>query len=384
LEAGRFPVVIFAPGASDNAWESPDLCEYLASHGYVVIASPSQGAATRNMTIDVAGMNAQAQDISFLIGYAQTLADTDAAKVAVVGHSWGGISNVAAASRDSRIGALVALDGSLRYYPSVIRDAGDIHPEQMTVPLLAFIQRNLSIEDLERAAPASDKPAPNVLNAWTHGDLMTIHMLGLAHSSFNTKSPRNDDVWWQMEHFGHLMLGDYDRADAIVGFSWVARYTLRFLDAYLKHDRDAQTFLRNTPARNGVPPHLMAAEFRAASGSPATFDTLRAGIGMRGFDHVEDVYSEMLKTSPDFKVDELRMADWAATLMGGQHTNEAVQISWLNIRMHPDSSGAYVSLGDVLRFAGNRQGAMDAYNKALALNSNNASAGVKLHRMSLP
>jgi len=40
---GRFPVLIYAPSISAPASENPDLCEYLASHGYIVIASPSVG-----------------------------------------------------------------------------------------------------------------------------------------------------------------------------------------------------------------------------------------------------------------------------------------------------------------------------------------------------
>jgi hypothetical protein len=77
MKAGHFPVLIYAPSFSAVSWENADLCEYLASHGYVVIASPDMGAATRHMTHDVAGINAQARDISFLIGYAHTLANTD-------------------------------------------------------------------------------------------------------------------------------------------------------------------------------------------------------------------------------------------------------------------------------------------------------------------
>ena len=88
----RYPVIIYAPSDSSIAWENADLCEYLASHGYVVLASPSMGASTRDMTDDLAGIDTQALDISFLISYAARLPDTDSSKVAVVSFSWGGIS----------------------------------------------------------------------------------------------------------------------------------------------------------------------------------------------------------------------------------------------------------------------------------------------------
>jgi hypothetical protein len=80
----RYPVLIYAPSDSSVSWENADLCEYLASHGYVVLASPSMGASTRDMTDDLDGIDAQAHNISFLITYAKTLPYTDASEVAVV------------------------------------------------------------------------------------------------------------------------------------------------------------------------------------------------------------------------------------------------------------------------------------------------------------
>jgi dienelactone hydrolase len=69
--------------------------------------------------------------------------------IAVAGFSWGGISNLFAAARDNRIDALVALDGSMRYYPGLVKQ-GDVHPEQMAIPLLFFAQGGVTLEDQER------------------------------------------------------------------------------------------------------------------------------------------------------------------------------------------------------------------------------------------
>jgi pimeloyl-ACP methyl ester carboxylesterase len=129
--AGCFPVVIYAPGCSNPSWDNADLCEYLASHGYLVVASPSLGTNSREMTMDLAGINSQARDISFLIGYAGTLPNAASSSVAVVGFSWGGISNLVAAARDNRVGALVALDGSLRFSPGLVKHKDNERPRSM-------------------------------------------------------------------------------------------------------------------------------------------------------------------------------------------------------------------------------------------------------------
>jgi pimeloyl-ACP methyl ester carboxylesterase len=252
-EKGRYPILIYAPSDSSVSWENADLCEYLASHGYVVLANPSIGASTRDMTDDLDGINAQARDISFLITYAKSLSDTDLSEVAVLSWSWGGISSLLAAARDPRIDALVEMDGSMRYYPGLVKRAGEVHPERMTIPLLCFT-RNVSLEDLENddVAPA-DKVGPNVLNAWIHGDLLTVNMLGMAHPEFSSMFQRRESA----QRFAENQVADYGREDANTSYAWVALYTLNFLDAYLKRDASAKAFLEKTPAENGVPKHFI-------------------------------------------------------------------------------------------------------------------------------
>jgi len=375
LLGGKFPVVIYAPSISSMSWENADLCEYLASHGYVVVASPDMGAASREVTVDLADINAQAQDISFLIGYAQTLPDTEMSEIAVAGFSWGGISNLFAAARDNRIDALVALDGSMRYFPGLVKAATDVHPEQMTIPMLFFTQGPTSLEKLARHIPSKDTEGPNVLNAWTHGDLITVDDMALVHTQHSSMYQRNENIW---EGYLSNHRADYSRADGIVGYAWVARYTLEFLDAYLKHDAQAMAFLKKTPSEVGVPPHMMTVDFRAGKGIPATLDAFRAELGRQGFDHAPAIYAAMLKGQPDFKLDEDTMNFWASTLMGENHLPEATDLFKLDVQLFPESWNAYDSLGEAYMRAGQKQLAIDNYKKSLELNPADDNAKEKL------
>jgi dienelactone hydrolase/predicted negative regulator of RcsB-dependent stress response len=376
LESGRFPVVIYAPSFSSISWENADLCEYLASYGYVVIASPDMGATTRDMTHDVAGINAQARDISFLIGYSQTLPDTDMSEVAVAGFSWGGISNLSAAARDNRIDALVALDGSMRYSPSLVKQAGDVHPEQMTIPLLFFTSQEGTLEDPERiSVDNSASEGPNVLNAWTHGDLITVHMLGLVHVEYSSMYQRNEDIW---KEFPAAQKADYGREDGITGYAWVARYTLKFLDAYLKHDSAATAYLTKTPAENGVPKHFMTVNYRPAKGMPASLDAFRVEMGRQGFDHANDVFAAMQKEKLNFKLDETAVNSWAYELMNDNHLSEAISLLKLNVQSYPDSGNAYDSLGEAYMKSGQKQLAIENYKKSLEKDPTNDNAKDKL------
>ena len=321
---GRFPVVIYAPSFSAMSWENADLCEYLASHGYVVMASPDMGATSREMTADLAGINAQAGDISFLIGYAQTLPNTDMSAVAVAGFSWGGISNLFAAARDNRIHALVALDGSMRYFPGLVKQAGDVHPEQMTIPLLYFAQGEITLEDQARYfTDAGKNEGPSVLNPGRMGISLPCTCWGWSTSS---TAPCISATKMCGRTFLKRHKGDYEREDGIIGYAWIARYTLQFLDAYLKHEAAAMAYLKRTPAENGAPKHFMTVSYRAAKGVPASLEAFRSELGRQGFDHAADVYAAMRKEKSDFKLDETAVNSWGYELMADNHFPEAIEL----------------------------------------------------------
>jgi pimeloyl-ACP methyl ester carboxylesterase len=263
-QPNRFPLVIYAPSLNAPAIENIELCEYLASHGFVVLASPSMGATERAMTVDINGANAEAQDISFLINYAKSLPDTDMSLVAVIGYSWGGMSALIAAARDKRIGAIVSLDGSFRYGPATVEQAGDVHPDQMKIPLLFFSRAEETLESWSATHQDKDQfcVAPNVLNEWVHGDLYFLQMLAISHIQFSSIFQRSER--FQKEGL-RFVPADYSLEEGAETYNWVARYTLAFLNAYLKHEVAAMAFLRRTPGENGVPKHLIAASFRPAS-----------------------------------------------------------------------------------------------------------------------
>lgn len=374
MKPGHFPVVIYAPSFSNTSWENADLCEYLASYGYVVVAGPDMGANTREMTSDVVGVNAQARDISFLISYARSLPGADLSEIAVAGYSWGGISNLFAAARDNRIDALVALDGSMRYYPELVEKAGDVHPEEMTLPLLFFTQREITLED----AVKFHQTGPSVLNEWTHGDLVTAHMVGMTHGEFSSRGQRRRDVRNASQEAGP---DDYSREEIIASYSWVARYTLEFLDAYLKHDAAAMTFLKKTPEENGVPRHLMSVDFRVAKGLPPSLASFREELGRQGFDHAAEVYSTVQKENHGFKLEESEINTWGYELMSQDHLPEAIALFKLSVQNFPDSGDSYDSLGEAYMKSGQKQLAIESYTKSLEKNPDNDNAKQKLKEL---
>jgi dienelactone hydrolase len=368
---GKFPVVIYAPSFSANAAENADLCEYLASHGYVVIASPSMGAHARGMSDDLEGIETQAADIAFLIGYAHTLPQADTARLAVAGYSWGGISNVFVAARDSRVKALVNLDGSVRYWPDMIAQAKYVVPARVAVPMLFLAQRPRSLEELAKR----DKPAVSFLNDMKYADLYNVTLHPMEHFAFSSEALR---------FIGTDNFNEYSAAEVSQAHGWMARYVLQFLNAYLLEQGTAKTFLSNTPRQNGVPSHMITAVTQLAEGPAPTLEMLAAESSKTGFGNVEEVYAAMRKRDPKFALPEPALNNWGYKLLAAGDKRGALAVLKLVTTLHPESGNAYDSLAEAYEANEDKARAIENYQRALKLNPGNDNAARHLKALGAP
>jgi tetratricopeptide (TPR) repeat protein len=339
---GKFPVVIYAPSFSSYAIENTDLCELLASHGYIVLSSPSLGAHTRSMTTDLEGVEAQAADISFLIGYAATLPQADTGKVAAVGFSWGGLANVFAAAKDARIKALVSLDGSVRSFPKLVDGGKDAAPYVTPARVAIY---------------TSDS------------DVYIVSMLPMKHPDFASYALR------MMPDSDFSDFGDYSRDEVNLQHSWAARYTLRFLDAYLKGDAAGLAFVNNTPAANKVPAHTMLTDIRRHKGSvPPTQESFVRRLAAAGFDQAIPEYDRFVAQNPAFKLGENEIIGWGVQLSQVERPLQAREIFRLGAHLYPKVSTMYDGLGEMQARTGQAADALASYRRVLELDPKNADA----------
>ena len=253
-KAGKFPVLIYAPSINNTAFENADIAEYLASHGYIVIAAPSVGLKGRWIKKDLMHAELQAGDIRFLIDYAGTLPQADMTRVAVAGFSWGGLSNILAAAKDARIKALVCLDGAVRYYNTIVEQARYARPEKLSTPLLFLAQRPASMEFNVRH---KEDMSGSFISRMTNADVYLLTLNPMEHVHFGSAYVRLDDPAEYKE---------YTADEVSFAYSLGARYILHFLNAYLKNDPAGRAYLANKPAANGAAPHSLIMERMPAKG----------------------------------------------------------------------------------------------------------------------
>jgi dienelactone hydrolase len=364
--SGQFPVLIYAPSFAAPAAENADLCEYLASHGYIVLASGSRGARSKTMTDDVEGLESQAADIAYLASYAQTLPSADMDKLAVVGFSWGGLANVYAAARSSRVKALVSLDGSLRTYPELIAATSYLTPARAAVPMLSIGSRPDSIERLNERKKST---ATSFLNSMKYADVYLATMQPMEHMHFSGMSLRLDP---------DSSFGDYTRDELAVAHSWTGRYVREFLDAYLKKDAAAMAFLKNAPQTNGVPPHVMRMSRRPASALLPSEESFVAEFKRRGFQGALPIYEGMRKDEPGFTLHPIKLNKWGYQLLGKGDPKGAIELFKLAIAIEPEWGAVQDSLGEAYEAVGEKTLAIAAYERALQLDPKIGSAAQRL------
>jgi len=134
---GHFPLVIYVHGFGSSTDDNSVLCEWLASHGYVVVTSAFQGEQGEMIgsADDVDG------DIDFIIHYADSLSFVDSREIALIGHSGGAQNAIVYVSKHpTRLNALISLDTTEDYHALNFRGhrdyVRDVVTPDITVPML--------------------------------------------------------------------------------------------------------------------------------------------------------------------------------------------------------------------------------------------------------
>ena len=363
---GKFPVVIYAPSNSAYAIENTDLCEYLASHGYIVIATPSLGVRSHTVTADLESAEAQAADIGFLVGYAHTLPQADASRIAVVGHSWGSLASVLAAARDDRIRALVTLDGSLRaasdYVNGGPRAARYVSPERLGIPLLYMTR----LQD-------EGTIGTELLARIRYTDVYLATLDAANHMAFSS---------WSLRMAPDAAFTGGTRAQAAQAYGAMAQTVERFLDARLKGDAAARRQLDEALAAPRPPAGFLSFAVRRAASAPPTLDTFLDQLGQQGFEHIGTIYDRLHAQNPDLVLDPLQTYDWGMKLLRERHAADAMRVFQLGVHLYPEHfEFLYDGLGQACEALGERAAAIAYYRKALALEPTQAHAGERLKAM---
>lgn len=368
--SGSFPVIVYAPSFSSQSFENSVLCEYIASYGYIVVASPCMGMRSRGMTSEIVGLETQAYDIGFLISFMHNYPHADATKLAVMGFSWGGLSNVFVKMRNDNVKALVCLDGSIRYFPKVFKDSPFADISKINVPFLYLAQRNPPLEELNSFKFDGSIISDNFYNSLKYSDAYLITFNQLLHQNFASS-------FIKLKERNPNLFNEHSQAEVNQGYELICRYVLNFLNAYLKNDKQGFAFLQNKPEQNGITPYLVTKQSKVAQKAPPSLREFAHLLQENGFDKASQTYADIKKSLPDFALKENEVNSWGYELMACGKIKEAIEIFKLNVELYPESFNVYDSLGEAYMNNGEKELAIKNYQRSIELNPQN-TAGIEM------
>lgn len=373
---GSYPTVIYSPGLEGSSIENFALFEYLASHGYVVLSSPSRGAKTRFMEGATGkDLETQARDIEFLIEKATQMPGVNPEEIASMGFSFGGMSNVLSQTRDERIKAMVSLDGSIKYAYQTLQPSPFFRIEKANVPFIHMAQKDIPQEVLESDNLDSSLNTDFVFfEELTQNDAFQLKFLHLTHSYFSTfgilfgtRDPRQD-------HADSLIMEFY---------SIVANYTLNFLNAYLRNQEDAIDFLKSSPKNNGIKDGYLKSK-RNQIIQNANFDFSDFNDVTRADDYtsINETYDSLKSIYQEVELPEFKLNYLGLQLLYNKETTEkSIRMFEFATRVYPNSANLFDSLGEAYLYQGDTSNAMLNYQKSLDLNPQNEGALAVLKRL---
>ena len=355
---GAFPLIVYSAGLNNSSQDNVALCEYLASHGYVVIAVPQLGTTSLDVNLkfqSAPDLETQALDLQYAIGAMHDFPNIDVQRLGVIGYSVGGVVALNLVMRNTDVDAMVTLDPTFGVTPYIklATDSPYYTPTNMRVPWMYMY----------RVEPATNLA---VFDALKYSDRYRLELAGMLHQDFSsspmfsTNSPATQTRTLET---------------AKRGYQTLCHYVLNFFNAHLKRDGHALEFITRSPGENGVAKSIASFEIRNRVATPPTEEKFLRVMEREGFERTIKLYNESRARDPQQPIfSENFLNQLGYRLINQNRLTQAIEIFKLNVEAYPASANVYDSLAEGYMLSGNKEMAIKYYERSIELNPNNKSA----------
>lgn len=320
---GSFPLIVYGAGGYSPAFDNFVLCEYLASYGYIVVASPSAGMYSHEITINPIGLETQTRDMEFLIDFMHDFPSIDLNKLATMGWSWGGLAGMLLQMKNPNVDAVLSLDGSISVHEDKAKQSPFFNVSEMRVPYM-FMSTRATLVELTQFFKKLK---------YSNAYLLDYHNLN--HGEFGSLDyvirnfvPNSEDV----EMFQKRL-----------AYELICRYALNFFDAYLKYNNESLAYLKSEHTKDNSVADLVTVMSKESLPLPPREWDFFELIRENGFDEAYSVYKVVKTRDPEYILFE----EWNITNLAYMffddlnRKKEAIKIMKLNIEEYPKSYKTY-------------------------------------------
>jgi tetratricopeptide (TPR) repeat protein len=340
---GTYPILMYP--------ESPNLnnilSEYLASYGYIVVSMSRHGTLDADFEWQtVRGIETLVQDCQFALAVVKKEFKIKNDAVATLGTGMNASAGLAWMMRDPSIDAMVSLEGGIltSYEYGLIQKSPYFDIYRADRPILAMHSPHESVN-------------PRLIDHYKYADRYMISLPKMSEFYY-----LNFGIW---EKTMPGILGSAP-GDTKLGYEWMARYTMFFLDWKIKQGYHGKTFFENKPEAQGIPPGLLEYTFIPHLDVPPTSKALLLLNQAEGFSRMlEEVKKYQRQDSSAFSFETYVAI--GQQLMAEKKFENGIEWAANFQQLFPSAASAYTIAGRCYLELGNRTDAIAMYSNALKL-----------------
>lgn len=345
---GTFPLIIYHPHNQSGFSENAVLCEYLASHGFIVATSHSLGTGTLSAGFNAVDMETLARDKEYIYAFMHEDPHVDNNKLGLLGGGFGGLTSLVMQRRNGDVDAVACLQG-LFLFPefaefamdTVFLDAGKVH-----VPLLIMY--------------ADDDNEANLsfIDSCTYSSRYIVELDGMQPADFSQYgliSAMAPDTTGVSHETGKR------------GYETVCRYVLHFFRAQLNGDEASLQFFNSFSSRDAGLDFVTVSHVPAEP-LPPDEDQFVEFIRKNGAYKAAEILEKFRRSDPDLLIfREATLNFLGYEFLNSNRIEEAAEIFRMNTVTYPNSANVWDSYSESCLARGEIELGVECTKKALEL-----------------
>ena len=286
-----FPLVVF-PNGNSPAFQSI-MCEYLASHGFVVAGMALKGLHAYGEEVSFRGMETTMIDLEFAIRQLIDLPYVDKLKIGLVANAITSSQIVAYQSRNANIDCLVSLEGGLisSFEQRILNKTAFYQPDAVDVPILALYSPHPHID-------------PSYIAHLKHADKYFFRLPGMTEFHALNFGP--------FDRFSPNIIGEHE-GDVQGGYETDCLLIQRFLEAFL-YDKESSQQMLTQPLSEALKQHIDTSFIQPGIPRVPDITEIKQAFTQHGMQYIDSLYWQQKKLdsipfSQSFYAD---LKDWLA------------------------------------------------------------------------
>jgi tetratricopeptide (TPR) repeat protein len=340
---GRFPLILYSPHFNISADENVILCEYLASHGFVVAGTHAYGPAGLRSGETPMDVEVLVDDLGFVLAAMHEFDFIDHDRLGVLGSGGGGVAALLFQMGNLYVDAVAGLNARFLY--SEYRDLAEASAR--------YDIRRASVPMMHICGGGREGFDPSLVDSLEYADRYALIFSEMSTLVFSSYRMFLSTVFAPNE------------ADS-KAYEATCSYLLNFFEAYLNGSEGGRTFLGARPEANGLDFAEVVYSHVPGRELPPTPEQFMAIFQERGVDEAVAIFEKFRAENPGLVLFEEANCNYAGySLLQQGQAEAAVAVFRMNTEAYPNSANTWDSLAEAYLATGDEDGAAECYRMVL-------------------